>query len=461
MGESVMEATLTKWLKEVGESVDIDDILVEIATDKVDSDVPSEVKGILIEKKFIENDVVQVGEVMAVIQTDGDEIDDQASEEELIELKSDLGHESSKEEEKIEFPLSQAKTFSLPDPLPEFETISKSVDNARTMLSSEPQNISSEFLSPLVKSIVKAEGLDQEEIKLIRGSGKNNRITKKDILAYLSQRRNSFTSAKDKYSTLSSRSSPLISSTDTTTGSDTILKGDGDQIIEMTRMAKLTADHMIRSKQTSAHVQSFIEADMTNLWDWREKVKNEFLEREGEKLTLTPLLITALIKALKEFPLLNSSVEGETITQKRDINIGMAAAMADGNLIVPVIKNADHLNMVGLAKAVNDLAHRARTQQLKPEEVQGGTFTFTNIGNFGSLTGTPIINQPQVGIVAVGIIRKMPAVIETTYGDSIAIRKKMIISLSYDHRIINGAMGGKFIKSMSDYLENWDKDHSI
>ena len=452
MGESVMEATLTKWLKEVGESIEIDDIVVEIATDKVDSDVPSEVKGILIEKKFIENDVVQVGEVMAVIQTDGDQIDYQASDE---------GNESSKEEEKIEVPLSQAKTFSPPDPLPEFETISKSVDNARTMVSSEPQNISNQFLSPLVKSIVKAEGLDQEELKLIRGSGKNNRITKKDILAYLSQRRNSFTSAKDKYSTLSSRSSPLISSTDTTTGSDTILKGDGDQIIEMTRMAKLTADHMIRSKQTSAHVQSFIEADMTNLWDWREKVKNEFLEREGEKLTLTPLLITALIKALKEFPLLNSSVEGETITQKRDINIGMAAAMADGNLIVPVIKNADHLNMVGLAKAVNDLAHRARTQKLKPEEVQGGTFTFTNIGNFGSLTGTPIINQPQVGIVAVGIIRKMPAVIETTYGDSIAIRKKMIISLSYDHRIINGAMGGKFIKSMSDYLENWDKDYSI
>ena len=452
MGESVMEATLTKWLKEVGEPVEMDDIVVEIATDKVDSDVPSEVKGILIEKKFIENDVVQVGEVIAVIQTDGDQIDDQASDE---------GNESSQEEEKIEVPLPQAKTFSLPDPLPEFETISKSLDNARTLVSSESQNISNEFLSPLVKSIVKAEGLDQEELKLIRGSGKNNRITKKDILTYLSQRRNSFTSAEDKYSTLSSRSSPLISSTKTTTGSDTILKGDGDQIIEMTRMAKLTADHMIRSKQTSAHVQSFIEADMTNLWDWREKVKNEFLEREGEKLTLTPLLITALIKALKEFPLLNSSVEGETITQKRDINIGMAAAMADGNLIVPVIKNADHLNLVGLAKSVNDLAHRARTQQLKPEEVQGGTFTFTNIGNFGSLTGTPIINQPQVGIVAVGIIRKMPAVIESKYGDSIAIRKKMIISHSYDHRIINGAMGGKFIKTMSDYLENWDKDFSI
>ena len=234
-----------------------------------------------------------------------------------------------------------------------------------------------------------------------------------------------------------------------------------DQIIEMSRMAKLTADHMIRSKQTSAHVQSFIEADLTNLWDWREKAKGEFLKREGEKLTFTPLLITALIKALKDFPLLNSSVQGDTIVQKKAINIGMAAAMADGNLIVPVIKNADHLNMVGLAKAVNDLAQRARMQQLKPDEVQDGTFTFTNIGNFGSLTGTPIINQPQVGIIAVGVIRKMPAVIETSQGDSIAIRKKMIISHSYDHRIINGAMGGQFIKSMADYLENWDKNYPI
>ena len=226
----------------------------------------------------------------------------------------------------------------------------------------------------------------------------------------------------------------------------------------MTRMAKLTAEHMIRSKQTSAHVQSFIEADLTNLWEWRESVKNEFMKREGEKLTFTPLLITALIKALKDFPILNSSLEGDTIVQKKAINIGMAAAMADGNLIVPVIKNADHLNLVGLAKAVNDLAHRARTQQLKPEEIQDGTFTFTNVGNFGSLTGTPIINQPQVGIVAVGVIQKKPAVIETSQGDSIAIRKKMIISHSYDHRIINGAIGGQFIKSMSDYLENWNKD---
>jgi len=449
MGESVVEATLTKWLKEEGESIEVDDIVVEIATDKVDSDVPSEVSGVLIEKKFAENEVVQVGEVMAVIQTEGDE----------TEVESALEVEPPKE--KIEVSIPKAKTLSLPDPLPEFESVSKTVEDAKAMVSPQTSGNNSEFLSPLVKSIVKAEGLSQEELKRIKGSGKDNRITKKDILAYLAQRGSSFHTTLEKQTTESSNPSSPIYSTKTTTGSGIISKSDGDQIIEMTRMAKLTADHMIRSKQTSAHVQSFIEADMTNLWDWREKVKNEFLEREGEKLTFTPLLITALIKALKDFPLLNSSVEGDTIIQKRSINIGMAAAMADGNLIVPVIKNADHLNLVGLAKAVNDLAHRARTQQLKLEEVQEGTFTFTNIGNFGSLTGTPIINQPQVGIVAVGVIRKMPAVIETSQGDSIAIRKKMIISHSYDHRIINGAMGGQFIKSMADYLENWDINRSI
>ncbi len=449
MGESVVEATLTKWLKEEGESIDVDDIVVEIATDKVDSDVPSELSGVLIEKKFAENEVVQVGEVMAVIQTEGDE----------TEVEPVLEVEPPKE--KIEVSIPKVKTLSLPDPLPEFESVSKTVEDAKAMVSPQTSGNYSEFLSPLVKSIVKAEGLSQVELKSIKGSGKDNRITKKDILAYLAQRGSSFHTTLEKQTTESSNPSSPIYSTKTTTGSGIISKSDGDQIIEMTRMAKLTADHMIRSKQTSAHVQSFIEADMTNLWDWREKVKNEFLEREGEKLTFTPLLITALIKALKDFPLLNSSVEGDTIIQKRAINIGMAAAMADGNLIVPVIKNADHLNMVGLAKAVNDLAHRARIQQLKPEEVQEGTFTFTNIGNFGSLTGTPIINQPQVGIVAVGVIRKMPAVIETSQGDSIAIRKKMIISHSYDHRIINGAIGGQFIKSMADYLENWDKDLSI
>ena len=449
MGESVVEATLTKWLKEEGESIEVDDIVVEIATDKVDSDVPSEVSGVLIEKKFAENEVVQVGEVMAVIQTEGDETD----------VESALEVEPHKE--KIEVSIPKAKTLSLPDPLPEFESVSKTVEDAKAMVSPQTSGNNSEFLSPLVKSIVKAEGLSQEELKRIKGSGKDNRITKKDILAYLAQRGSSPLSASEKQMLVDPSPAAAFSPIKTVAESGIIPKSDGDQIIEMTRMAKLTADHMIRSKQTSAHVQSFIEADLTNLWDWREKVKNEFLEREGEKLTFTPLMITALIKALKDFPLLNSSVAGDTIVQKRAINIGMAAAMTDGNLIVPVIKNADHLNLVGLAKAVNDLAHRARTQLLKPEEVQEGTFTFTNIGNFGSLTGTPIINQPQVGIVAVGVIRKMPAVIETSQGDSIAIRKKMIISHSYDHRIINGSMGGQFIKSMADYLENWDINLSI
>ena len=449
MGESVVEATLTKWLKEEGESIEVDDIVVEIATDKVDSDLPSEVSGVLIEKKFAENEVVQVGEVMAVIQTEDDETD----------VESTLEVEPPKEKTEVSIP--KAKTLSLPDPLPEFESVSKTVEDAKAMVSPQTSGDNSEFISPLVKSIVKAEGLSKVELKRIKGSGKDNRITKKDILAYLALRGSSPLSATEKQMLLDPSPAAPVSPIKTVAESSIILKSDGDQIIEMTRMAKLTADHMIRSKQTSAHVQSFIEADLTNLSDWREKVKNEFLEREGEKLTFTPLMITALIKALKDFPLLNSSVAGDTIVQKRAINIGMAAAMADGNLIVPVIKNADHLNLVGLAKAVNDLAHRARTQQLKPEEVQEGTFTFTNIGNFGSLTGTPIINQPQVGIVAVGVIRKMPAVIETSQGDSIAIRKKMIISHSYDHRIINGSMGGQFIKSMSDYIENWDKNFSI
>ena len=451
MGESVVEATLTKWLKEVGDTIEVEDTVVEIATDKVDSDVTSEVSGILIEKKFLENDVVKVGDVMAIIQTDVDESIDEAESE----------YKRGEEKQIKETNLPESKTIKLHDNLPEFESVSKTVEEAKVYVSGVISNNNSEFLSPLIKSIIMREGLSEEELQTIKGTGKFNRITKKDMLSYLAKRGSLNDQSTEKNLTVSSNSSSLISSTKTNAEHDMISKSQGDQIIEMTRMAKLTADHMIRSKQISAHVQSFIEADMTNLWDWRERVKNEFFEREGEKLTITPLLITALIKALKDFPLLNSSIGGNTIVQKKEINIGMATAIADGNLIVPVIKNADHLNMVGLAKAVNDLANRARRQELKPEEVQGGTFTFTNIGNFGSLTGTPIINQPQVGIVAVGEIRKMPAVIESSHGDSIAIRKKMIISLSYDHRIINGAIGGQFIKSMSDYFENWDNDYSI
>ena len=429
MGESVAEATLTKWLKEVGDSIDIDEAVVEIATDKVDSDVPSELSGVLIEKKFSENDVVQVGEVFAVIQTEseGDGEDDAV---ETPEETTEIEEQIEQEKENI--------------PLHEKEVISESIVAAKTAIDHIITDESSRFYSPLVKNIASQEGISLEELEKIKGTGQGERVTKYDMISYLKSR--------------GQKTNPVVQQK----GTPAVNKmGGQDQVIEMSRMAKLTAAHMINSKQTSAHVQSFVETDVTALWNWREKVKNAFFERENEKLTFTPLFITALIKALKDFPLLNSSVQGDTILQKRAINIGLATSMADGNLIVPVIKNADHLNLVGLAKAVNDLATRARNQALRPEEIQDGTFTFTNIGNFGALTGTPIINQPQVGIIAMGVIRKMPAVIETPKGDFIGIRKKVIISHSFDHRIINGAMGGQFVKNMADYLENWDESLTL
>ena len=429
MGESVAEATLTKWLKEVGDSIDIDEAVVEIATDKVDSDVPSELSGVLIEKKFSENDVVQVGEVFAVIQTEseGD------GEDEAIETPE----ETTEIEEQIEQEIENI-------PLHETEVISENIVAAKTAIAPIITDESSRFYSPLVKNIASQEGISLDELEKIKGTGQGERVTKYDMISYLKSR--------------GQKTNPVVQQK----GTPAVNKmGGQDQVIEMSRMAKLTAAHMINSKQTSAHVQSFVETDVTALWTWREKVKNAFFEREHEKLTFTPLFIIALIKALKDFPLLNSSVQGDTILQKRAINIGLATSMADGNLIVPVIKNADHLNLVGLAKAVNDLATRARNQALRPEEIQDGTFTFTNIGNFGALTGTPIINQPQVGIIAMGVIRKMPAVIETPKGDFIGIRKKVIISHSFDHRIINGAMGGQFVKNMADYLENWDESLTL
>ena len=429
MGESVAEATLTKWLKEVGDSIDIDEAVVEIATDKVDSDVPSELSGVLIEKKFSENDVVQVGEVFAVIQTES-EGDGEDEAVETPEETTEIEEQIEQEKENI--------------PLHETEVISENIVAAKTAIAPIITDESSRFYSPLVKNIASQEGISLEELEKIKGTGQGERVTKYDMISYLKSR--------------GQKTNPVVQQK----GTPAVNKmGGQDQVIEMSRMAKLTAAHMINSKQTSAHVQSFVETDVTALWNWREKVKNAFFERENEKLTFTPLFITALIKALKDFPLLNSSVQGDTILQKRAINIGLATSMADGNLIVPVIKNADHLNLVGLAKAVNDLATRARNQALRPEEIQDGTFTFTNIGNFGALTGTPIINQPQVGIIAMGVIRKMPAVIETTKGDFIGIRKKVIISHSFDHRIINGAMGGQFVKNMADYLENWDESLTL
>lgn len=425
MGESVTEATLTTWLKDVGDSIEIDESIVEVATDKIDSDVPSEVEGILLEKKFQVNEIIQVGDVIAVIEIAGA---DEASEEEVV---SEL--------------LPEAKETPKEDPVAAIEAAVSSVQSTvqtPTISSSDKKR----FYSPLVKNIAKEDGIALEELENIQGTGDKGRVTKKDILGYIKTR-----TAAPVQSEIQIEEKQI----DTPKPAPTRISGQ-DQHIEMTRMGKMISDHMVNSRKISAHVQSFVEVDVTDLWDWRERVKGKFQKREQEKLTFTPIFIATVVQALKEFPLLNSSVSENTIIQKKVINVGIATALGDGNLIVPVIKNTDHLNLVGLARAVNDLSIRARNNELEPDEVQGGTYTVTNVGNFGSITGIPIINQPQVGILAIGVIRKMPAVIETTNGDFIGIRRKMILCHSYDHRIINGAMGGQFVKAVADALEQWD-----
>ena len=427
MGESVAEATITKWLKNVGDSVSIDDPILEIATDKVDTDVTSEAEGVIIEKKFEENEVAQVGEVLVVIETEKGENESLND----LDLNKIVPETSFKEKDETELVAAELEE--------EIKTIEIKVNQTK-------EN-SERFYSPLVKNIAKKEEILQDELDQIPGSGKGQRLTKKDLLQYLNNRVIHPDKNTDKIEDQSKITKlPILAKPSFS---------EGDQIIEMSRMEKLISSHMKSSIQTSAHVQSFIEVDVTDLWDWREKVKAPFLKRENEKLTFTPLFIRATIKALRDYPALNSSLDGAKIIIKKNINLGMATALPDGNLIVPVIKNADHLNLVGLTKAVNDLANRARNSNLKPEEVQDGTYTFTNIGNFGSIMGTPIINQPQVGILAIGSIRKMPAVIETPNGDFIGIRRKVILSHSYDHRIINGATGGLFVKRVAEYLENW------
>jgi 2-oxoglutarate dehydrogenase E2 component (dihydrolipoamide succinyltransferase) len=427
MGESVAEATIIKWLKNVGDSVSIDDPILEIATDKVDTDVTSEAEGVIIEKKFEENEVAQVGEVLVVIEIEKGEngsLND-------LDLNKIVPETSFKEKDETELVAAELEE--------EIKTIEIKVNQTK-------EN-SERFYSPLVKNIAKKEEILQDELDQIPGSGKGQRLTKKDLLQYLNNRVIHPDKNTDKMEDQSKITKlPILAKPSFS---------EGDQIIEMSRMEKLISSHMKSSIQTSAHVQSFIEVDVTDLWDWREKDTDPFLKRENEKLTFTPLFIRATIKALRDYPALNSSLDSDKIIIKKDINLGMATALPDGNLIVPVIKNADHLNLVGLTKAVNDLANRARNNNLKPEEVQDGTYTFTNIGNFGSIMGTPIINQPQVGILAIGSIRKMPAVIETPNGDFIGIRRKVILSHSYDHRIINGATGGLFVKRVAEYLENW------
>lgn len=461
MGESVAEATITGWLKEVGEAIAIDDPVVEIATDKVDSDVPSEVAGTLIEKRFDIDQVAKVGEVLAIIETEDAAQETAPAVAAVVEATP---------------PPPEQVTQTPPPIVEEAEEVEQNIQHLQEQLRPIAHS-QDRFYSPLVKNMAAKENISPSELDRIPGTGQNNRVTKKDMLAYLAQRDAKVSapvvqtdsppqeavsapapsSAPPPAAVPSPppavESSPKMSPKATVTGED--------QIIEMSRMGKLIADHMIHSKETSAHVQSFVEADVTDLWEWREKIKHSFFERTGEKLTFTPLFITAVLKALRDFPILNSSVDGTRIIQKGAINIGMATALPDGNLIVPVIKNADHLNLFGLSKAVNDLARRARENQLQPDEIQGGTYTVTNVGNFGSIMGTPIINQPQVGIMAVGVIRKMPAVIETPDGDFIGIRRKLILSHSYDHRIINGATGGQFVKNVANYLENWDEPTPI
>jgi len=425
MGESIAEATIIKWLKSEGETIEVDEAVLEIATDKVDSEVPSPIQGVLGKLLFQEGDVVEVGAEIAEIITESEE--------------------KSKEMETIDTqPLESIA-----------ENIEKEIGTIVQKQSEEPKpvNRNDRFYSPLVLNIAKTEGISNEELENIQGSGKDGRVTKKDIIAHVA-RKNQNPTTEEK-STKETKTNHSIAQ-------NQVKYVDGkDEIIQMDRMRKLIAEHMVNSKKTSPHVTSFVEADVTNIVKWRNKVKKEFQEREGEKITFTPIFIEAVANAIKEFPLINASVDGDQIIRKGNINIGMAAALPSGNLIVPVIKNADQLNLLGLAKQVNDLANRARNNQLKPEEIQGGTYTLTNVGTFGNVMGTPIINQPQVAILALGAIQKKPAVIETPDGDFIGIRHKMYLSHSYDHRVVDGALGGQFVRKVADLLEAWDINRSF
>ncbi|MCF6296919.1 MAG: 2-oxo acid dehydrogenase subunit E2 [Flavobacteriaceae bacterium] len=428
MGESVAEATITSWLKNVGDTIELDESIVEIATDKVDSDVPSEVEGVLVEILYQVDDVVQVGKTIAIIETDTE-----------VTINKDTDKPKIQENKIVISPTVET-----------IKTDTKKVEETITDIRSTFDN----FYSPLVKNIAKTENISMAELKSISGSGKDQRVTKEDILDYIKSRNISTIKTPEKLIQKTVITNPKTAQTPLS------ISGE-DEIIEMTRMGKLISSHMVNSAQTAAHVQSFIEVDVTNVVKWRDKVKDDFLKREGEKITFTPIFMQAIAKTLKEYPMINISVDGDKVIKRKDINLGMAAALADGNLIVPVIKKADLLNLVGMTKAVNDLANRARNGKLKPDDIQGGTYTVTNIGSFGSIMGTPIINQPQVAILALGAIRKMPAVIETPDGDFIGIRHKMIISHSYDHRVVNGALGGMFIKRVAEYLEAFDVNRAF
>jgi len=431
MGEGIIEATITKWLVKEGEQVDEDQSIVEIATDKVDSEIPSPKSGKIEKLLFNENDIPKVGDTIAILNTGG-------------------SSEEKTEPEKTQEEKPQINKVEEPVQLQEIKV--NETNHSESEISVHTAN--GKFLSPLVRSIAQKENISLSELDNIRGTGNTGRITKQDILNYLNTRTQTGLSANIHEQ---KAESPVVNIPPKQTISNEQIYSGGDyEIVQMDRMRKLIADHMVMSKQVSPHVTSFIEVDVTNLVNWRNKHKNTFLEKENIKLTFTPLFVEATVKALKEFPMVNVSVDGDKIIKKKNINIGMATALPSGNLIVPVIKQADKFNLLGLASQVNDLANRARENKLKPEEIQGGTFTITNFGTFGNTTGTPIINQPQVAILGVGAIIKKPAVIETPAGDAIAIRHIMILSLAYDHRVIDGALGGMFLKRIADILENFD-----
>jgi 2-oxoglutarate dehydrogenase E2 component (dihydrolipoamide succinyltransferase) len=426
LGESIIEATITKWLVKEGDTIAEEDPVVEIATDKVDSEIPSPIDGKMLELKFKEGDVVPVGAVIALVDMEnGDE--------------DDSGKETAQEAEEAKEKDKTPDTESVAEPV-------GSDEKERTM----DYASSEKFFSPLVKSIAKKENIPVEELKKVSGTGKEGRLTKNDLLKYIENKK----SSPDKQTTQQATRPGTMDTPKVTVA-------PGDEVIEMDRMRKLIADHMVMSKHTSPHVTMYHEVDMTKITLWRNRIKETFLQREGEKLTFTPIFVEAAVRTLKELPLVNSSVDGYRIIKRKQINIGMATALPDGNLIVPVIKNADQKNLAGLAKTVNDLANRARNNKLNPDEIQGGTFTITNFGQFGNLTGDPIINQPQVAILGVGTIRKKPVVLETPLGDNISIRYMMILSLAFDHRIVDGSLGGMFLQKLAGYLENFDDSRTV
>ena len=428
MGESVAEATIISWHKEVGETIEMDETIVEIATDKVDSEVPSSLEGILVEKLFEVDTVVKVGQPFAIVETSAV---DSAPAPSTLKEESAAPPQAQKVEQ-------------------EMEVVKENIQKI--------ENNGERFYSPLVRSIATEEGLDISELDQVRGSGKDGRVTKSDLLDYLKNRGAAPQVEAPKVAAPSPSPTPAPKVVSTP---PKVSMSGNNEIIEMDRMRKLIADHMVMSKQTSPHVTSFVEADVTTLVNWRNRIKGDFKKREGQNITFTPIFIEAVAKAIKDFPMINVSVDGTNIVVHKDINVGMAAALPSGNLIVPVVKGADQMNLMGITKTVNDLANRARNNKLKPDEIQGGTFTLTNVGSFGNVMGTPIINQPQVAILAVGAIKKKPAVIETPHGDLIGIRHMMFLSLSYDHRVVDGALGGSFLRKVADYLEQFDDNTSI